>query len=246
LFGGISITYLLISAALVVHVIRTGRNQAWILAIVLLGPIGWATYLVIEMVPEWMGGQTARRAKVGMRRIIDPNRDMRRAAQEVEISGNVDARRRLAQEHFERGQYDEAIEMYKAGLKGIFEYDPTLLQGLAEAQFAKGEPDAARRNLESLFAHNPDFKSTEAKLLYARALEDTGDLDASEREYAAVAGPFPGAEARLRYALLLKKRGKTSEAERLFKDLLDGARLGPSHYRRSQARWLDIARRELG
>jgi hypothetical protein len=246
LFGGISITYLLISAALAVHVIRTGRNQAWILAIVLLGPVGWAVYLVVELVPEWMGGRTARRAKAGMRNIIDPNRDMRRAAQEVEISGSVDARRRLAQEYFERGQHDEAIETYKAGLKGIFEYDPTLLQGLAEAQFAKGETAEARRNLELLFQHDPNFKSHEAKLLYARALEATGDLDGAEREYAAIAGPFPGAEARLRFALLLKKRGKTVEAERLFKDLLDGARLGPAHYRRSQARWLDIARRELG
>ena len=246
MFGGISITYLLISAALAVHVIRTGRNTAWILAIALLGPIGWAAYLVVELVPEWMGGRTARRAKVGMRRIIDPNRDMRRAAEEVEISGNVDARRRLAQGHFERGQYDEAIDMYKAGLKGIFEHDATLLQGLAEAQFAKGDTAEARKNLEALFQYNPDFKSNEARLLYARALEATSDWDAAEREYAGIAGPFPGAEARLRYALFLKQRGKLAEADRLFKDLLDGARLGPAHYRRSQARWLDIARRELG
>lgn len=246
MFGGVSLVYLLISAALVVHVIRTGRNTAWILALVLLPGIGWVIYVVVELVPEWLGGRTARRATLGMRRIIDPNRDMRRAAQEVEISGNVDARRRLAQEHFERGQYDEAIEMYKAGLKGIFEHDPTLLQGLAEAEFAKGDTGEARKHLEALFQYNPDFKSNEARLLYARSLEGTGELDAAEREYAQVAGPFPGAEARLRYALFLKKRGKASEAERLFKDLLDGARLGPAHYRRSQARWLDMARRELG
>ena len=33
-----------------------------------------------------------------MQRMIDPNRDLRRASVEVEISGNVDARRRLAEE----------------------------------------------------------------------------------------------------------------------------------------------------
>ena len=36
-----------------------------------------------------------------------------------------------------------------------------------------------------------------------------------------------------------------AEAQRVLKDLLDGAQLGPAHYRRAQAEWLDRARREL-
>ena len=83
-------------------------------------------------------------------------------------------------------------------------------------------------------------------MLYARTLEAQGALDEAEREYAAVAPAYPGAEARLRYALLLKRRGKIEEARRMLKDLLDGAKLGPAHYRRAQAQWLDRARRELG
>jgi hypothetical protein len=243
---GVSIFYLLIGAALVVHVIKTGRNQAWILAIALLPGIGWIAYLVVEVLPDLLGGRTARRAHAGVRRMIDPNRDMRRAAAEVEISGNVDARRRLAGEHFERGQFDEAIEMYNAGLKGIFEHDPTLLLGLAQAQFAKGDAATARATLERLTEHNADFKSSEAQLLYARALEATGSLEEAERQFALIAGPYPGAEARLRYGLLLKKRGKLAEAQRMFKDLLDAAQLGPAHYRRAQSKWLEIARREMG
>jgi hypothetical protein len=45
--------------------------------------------------------------------------------------------------------------------------------------------------------------------------------------------------------LLLKRRGKTDRARAILKDLLDGAKLGPAHYRRAQAEWLEIARREL-
>jgi hypothetical protein len=45
--------------------------------------------------------------------------------------------------------------------------------------------------------------------------------------------------------VLLKKRGKLDEARRVLKDLLDGARLGPAHYRKAQAEWLERARREL-
>jgi hypothetical protein len=46
--------------------------------------------------------------------------------------------------------------------------------------------------------------------------------------------------------LFLKRRGKTEQARDILKDLLDGARLGPAHYRKAQAEWLDLARRELG
>ena len=56
--------------------------------------------------------------------------------------------------------------------------------------------------------HNPDFKSADAQLLYARTLEAQDALDEAERDYAALAPGYPGAEARLRYGLLLKRRGK--------------------------------------
>jgi hypothetical protein len=236
---------ILIQAACIVHVIKTGRNQLWIWAIALLPVVGWLAYSVVELIPAMVGGSTARRAKSGMQRMIDPDRDLRRAAAEVQISGNVDARRRLAEEHFERAQYDAAIQMYEAGLKGIFEHDPTLLLGLGRAQFAKRDYAGARASLERLTSQNPDFKSSDAQLLYARTLDAQDALDEAERQYASIAPAYPGAEAKLRYGLLLKRRGKVQEARRELKDLLDSAQLGPAHYRKAQAEWLERARREL-
>ena len=241
----IFILTLAIQAALIVHVIRTGRNSLWIWAIALLPAAGSLAYVVVEILPGIFGGQAARRTKAGMQRIIDPNRDLRQAAAAVEISGSVDARRRLADELCERGQYDEAIAVYQAGLKGIFEHEPTLLLGLAQAQFAARDFAAARASLELLIRQNPEFRSADGHLLYARTLEAHDALDEAEHEYAAVAPGYPGAEARLRYALLLKRRGKFAEARRLLKDLVDGAKLGPAHYRKAQAEWLERARREL-
>jgi len=236
---------LAVQAGLIVHVIKTGRNMLWIFAIGLLPVAGSLAYVVVELLPELFGGKTARRAKSSMQRMVDPNRDLRRASAEVEISGNVDARRRLAEELFERDQFGEAIEVYAGGLKGVFEHDPTLLLGLARAQFSNGAFADARASLERLTQHNPDFKSADAQLLYARTLEAENALEEAERAYQAAAAGYPGAEARLRQALLLKRRGKMDEARRILKDLLDGAKLGPAHYRRAQAQWLDVARREM-
>ncbi len=241
----IPILSIVVQAALIVHVIKTGRNMLWIWAIALLPLVGCLAYGAVEILPEIMGGRTARRAKSGVRRMIDPDRELRRANAEVEISGNVDARRRLAEELLERGQFDAAIEVYDGALKGIFEHDPVLLLGLARAQFGRQDFPAARSTLERLTSHNPDFRSPDAQLLYARTLEVMDSLEEAERAYAAAAPVYPGAEARLRYAVLLKRRGKLAEAQRVLKDLLDGAQLSPAHYRRAQAQWLERARREL-
>jgi len=241
----IPILSIAIQAGLIVHVIKTGRNMLWIWAIALLPLVGSIAYVVVEVLPGALGGRTARRARSGMQRMMDPDRELRRASAEVEISGNVDARRRLAEELLERNQYDAAIEVYQGGLKGIFEHDPTLLLGLARAHFGKQDYAAARLTLERLTQHNPDFKSADAQLLYARTLEAQDALEEAERAYATLAPGYPGAEARLRYGLLLKRRGKLADAQRVLKDLLDGAKLGPAHYRRAQAEWLERARREL-
>jgi hypothetical protein len=236
---------LLIQAGLIVHVIKTGRNALWIWAIALLPAAGPLAYVVVELLPGLLGGRAAKRARAGVQRIIDPDRDLRRASSEVEISGNVDARRRLAVELFERGQYARAIEVYQAGLQGIFEHDPTLLAGLAQAQFAGEDYPGARRTLERLKANNPEFKSADVQLLYARTLEAQGATDLAEQEYAAVAPGYPGAEARLRYGLLLKRAGKAQEARQVLKELLESGELAPPHYRKAQAEWLERARREL-
>jgi len=241
----IFILTLAVQAGLIVHVIKTGRSTLWIWAIALLPAAGSLAYVAVEILPEIFGGRTARRTRAGMQRIIDPDRNLRQAAAAVEISGNVDARRRLAQEFYERGQYAEAIAAIEGGLRGIFAHDPTLLLGLAQAQFAAGDFSASRATLERLIEHNPDFKSTDGHLLYARTLEAQNALDEAEHEYAAVSPEYPGAEARLRYAMLLKRRGKLDEARRLLEELLDGARLAPAHYRKAQAEWLERARREL-
>jgi len=236
---------LLIQVGLIVHAVKTGRNYLWIAAIGFIPVAGPVAYIVVELLPDLFGHPSVRRARSGMQRMIDPNRDLRRASAEVEISGNVDARRRLGDELSERGQFARAIEVYQGGLSGVFEHDPTLLQGLARAQFAQDDFAAARATLQRLAQNNPEFKSPDTQLLYARTLEAENAMEEAERAYAAVAPGFPGAEARLRYGLLLNRLGKTEEGRRVLQDLLDGARLGPGHFRRSQAEWLDRARREL-
>ena len=55
---------------------------------------------------------------------------------------------------------------------------------------------------------------------------------------------YPGAEARVRQAMLYKKLGDKARASELFAALLKDARLAPKHFRRSEREWIELAERE--
>jgi hypothetical protein len=115
--------------------------------------------------------------------------------------------------------------------------------GIARAQFAKGDAVAARTTLDELIRLNPDFRSPEGHLLYARALETEGNFQKALEEYKVLAPSYPGAEAAVRYAQLLKSQGSPQESQKVARELLEQARIAPAHYRRAQKPWLDAAQR---
>jgi len=115
--------------------------------------------------------------------------------------------------------------------------------GLAQAQFGKGDASASRATLEELIRYNPEFRSPSGHLLYARSLEAVGEVQKALEEYRVLAPAYPGAEASVRYAQLLAAQGQHTEAQRVVRELLEGARIAPGHYRRAQREWLDAAQK---
>jgi len=239
----VSIVSLIIQALLIVHVIKTGRNFIWIWVIALLSFAGVLAYLAVELVPDLFRSDTARRTARGMRKALDPGAALRRYEQEARLTGNVASRQRYAEELVRHGRYEEAIAAYRQALTGLYEHDPNIMLGLAEAQFGNGDAVGARTTLDELMRLNPDFRSPERHLLYARALEAEGNVAKALEEYRALAPAYPGAEAAVRYAQLLKSQGRGAEAATVARELLDQARLAPAHYRRAQRSWLESAAR---
>ena len=142
-------------------------------------------------------------------------------------------------------RYDEAIAQYREALTGLYEHDPNLMLGLAQAQFGKGDAHAARTTLDELIRLNPEFRSPAGHLLYARALEKEGEVQKALEEYRVLAPSYPGAEASVRFAQLLLAQGQRTEAQQVARELLEQARLAPGHYRKAQRPWLEAAQRLL-
>jgi hypothetical protein len=239
------IVSLVIQALLIVHVIKTGRNTIWVWVLALLSFAGILAYVVAELLPELVRSRATRRTVKGMKRALDPEGDLRRLAQTAEISGGVDASQRHAEELVRLGRPADAIPVYQRILRGLYAHDPNLMLGLARAQFAAGNAADTRATLDALMQHNPEFRSADGHLLYARALEQEGQPERALDEYKVLAGYYPGAEARVRYAQLLRAQAQPDLAKQQLRDLLNQAAVSPPHYRRTQEDWLKQAEREI-
>jgi len=236
---------IIVQVALIIHVVKTGRNQIWIWVLALLSLPGAIAYIAVEILPELFRSRTAKRTARGLRKAMDPGADLRRYENEARVGSNVASRQRYAEELVRHERYDEAIGQYREALTGLYEHDPNLMLGLAQALFGKGDAAAARAMLDELIRRNPDFRSPAGHLLYARALEAEGNVPKALEEYAVLAPSYPGAEAAVRYAQLLQAQGRRAEAQKVARELLEQARIAPGHYRRAQRPWLDAAERLL-
>lgn len=234
---------ILVQVILIIHVIKTGRNQIWIWVLALLSIAGAIAYIVVELIPDVFRSRTAQRTARGLKKAMDPTADLRRYENEARVTGNVATKQRYAEELSRQGRYDDAIAQFKQALTGLYEHDPNLMLGIARAQFGKGDAAGARATLDDLIRLNPDFRSPDGHLLYARSLESEGNIDKAIDEYRVLATSYPGAEAAVRYAQLLKSQGRSDEARKVARDLLEQARIAPAHYRRAQKSWLDAAQR---
>jgi len=237
---------IVVQVLLIVHCIKTGRNTIWIWVLALLSYAGIIAYVAAELIPDLLGSRGARRAGRGMKKILDPTADLRRYENAARVGGNVASLQQYAAELTRQGRYDEAIEQYRKALTGLYEHDPNIMLGIAQAQFGKGDPSAARQTLDDLIRLNPDFRSPQGHLLYARALEGEGNVAKALDEYKVLATSYPGAEAGARYAQLLKSQGKPDDARKVAQEMLEASRIAPAHYRRAQKEWLDIAERIAG
>jgi hypothetical protein len=229
----------------VVHAIRTDNIFPWIYVLVFLPAIGPAIYFFMVILPGMTRSRGARRLGQSAARALDPNKDYRQAMRDVEMVGSVDAKRSFAEQLVQRGQYADAIEMYRNAAQGQFATDTSLLLGLARAQFLSGDGVGAQASLDTLQAADPKFISEEAHMIYARSLELQGKNDEAAAEYARLVPYYAGEEARARYAMLLDKIGRHAEARDLYAQILKNLDGAPSRYRSQQREWGVTAKNAL-
>jgi hypothetical protein len=235
---------LIIQLALVVHILKTGRGLMWVMIVLFFPLIGALAYFIVELLPELSQSRTAHNVRRGISKTVDPHKDFRSAEQNLAIADTVQNAILLGNQYLDKARYDEARDLYQRFLKGVHADDPVLLLGLARAHFGLGEFAEVVRVLDRLKEANPDFKSPEGHMLYARSQEALGDTAAAIHEYEALCRYYAGPEPTCRLALLLKQTGETQRAAELFQRVVEESRIAGRHYNTLYQEWVALARRE--
>ncbi len=231
---------------LIVHAAKTGRFAPWAYIILMIPLFGSLAYVAVELVPEWLGSYQGQKAKKRFVSTIDPQRRYRALTDELAITDTIANRGALAAECLALGKFDEAVHHYDEIIARPMGEEPVVFLGRARAEFGLGRPGETVATLDELRRRWPDYQSADGHLLYARALEEIGRTDEAIEEYKALAGYYhSGAEARVRYGVLLDRLDRKAEARAVLSDLLTHMRRAPRHVRKVQAEWIGMAERAL-
>ena len=234
-----------IQVALVVHIVRTGRNYFWIWIVLIFPPVGPLAYIIVELLPDLGRSRFVRDMKRAVLNMIDPHRDVRLHSEALEVSATVENTIKLADTLRDKGDLPEALALYNRALTGLFATDTSLLLGKADILCRMGLFTTARETLDLLIKENPDFKSPDGHLLYATCLDAEGNEDAAMHEYEILCKYYPGPEPKCRYGLLLKRRGEMEKARALFKEVQIAATRSGRHYHKLHKEWVELAQKEL-
>ncbi|MGF6598093.1 hypothetical protein P3T23_002810 [Paraburkholderia sp. GAS448] len=240
--------HVIVAICFAVHAVRTGQGMYWLFILFAFPMLGSVVYFFAIYLPSLRQSRSARVATRAIAQFVDPNRAVREARAEFDRAPTVQHRMRLGADLLAAGNAGEALEHYQAAANGPFANDPTLLLGLAQAQFSVGNHAAADATLSSLFAANPQARrQPEPALLYARtlsALGAPGTRAAFEQALTCASDAAP----RCLFADWLA--GQTDEADHrratsLYTEIAHDAKYWPRHAREHNREWLQRAQAAL-
>jgi hypothetical protein len=229
-----------------IHAIKTGRPFVWVLVIILTSLIGCLAYVVIELAPEWWASRSGRQVKNAIGNKIDPEKNLKAAQKACEQVDSIQNRMKLAEQYVLLNRFNEARELYAKSMTGIYAEDPQIMLGLAKTELGLDNFEAVINVLDKLKTSNPDFKSQEGHLMYARALEGSGRIQEAIHEYEIVSVNYPTPEPACRLAQLYKSQGNKTKADNLFQSVVMRSASASKLFNEANKEWVKLAKREVG
>ena len=223
------------------HVLKTGRPYWWIFIIMSFPAMGCVIYYFVEIFPGSREHRSAHKTARKIAKALQPDADLKRRAEELEICGSVDNRISLAEECINHCMYDEAEKLYESCLCGAFQSDGTILYGLARAAVENKNWDKAINTIARLKESAPKQRPLDVRLLEARIFEGQGQNDAALSVYQELVPVFVGLEARFRYGSFLSRINQQESALQVFNEIFKNAKRYSSSLEDAQY-WANSAR----
>ncbi len=229
------------SIALCVHAVRSGQATFWLWIILMFQPLGGVVYVAAVILPDLLGGRTARKLSKAAQTRLDPERDYRTAKQAVDDAPTVRNRMRLAEAAAALGRWDEAEACWREAATGVHADDPTLLLGRSRALMELNRPAEALPILEGLGELGEAGRTPQAALLLGRANHALGRWGEADRAYQWAAMRMPGLEAMARYTAFMAEAGRRDEAQEALDEIDKRVAKSTAEFRTEARAWRDYA-----
>lgn len=224
----------------VLHCIRKGNQQKWIWIIVFIPLVGCIVYIITEM----FTGREIHQVQSGIGSLINPSGSIRKLESNLRFSDTFNNRMALADAYLATGQTDKAVELYESSYTGAFTENEQLLKQLVIAYSIQQRYQDVLPMAQKLYK-TPQFARSQAHMLYAMALEKTGNTAQAEKEFKLMNVRYSHFEPRYQYGLFLQRARRLQEAKDIFTGMIDESSHLSSRERNSNRVWFNKAKEEL-
>ncbi|GAB3368693.1 tetratricopeptide repeat protein [Lysobacter rhizosphaerae] len=231
--------HVVIAIFFAMHAVRSGQERYWLMILFAFPGLGSLVYALTVWLPSMRYTRHGHALVRGVKQVLDPTRELRRAQEAFEDSATTDNRLRLADALLASGRASEAVPQYQSALRGIHSDDPDIQVRLARALLESGHATHARELLDELIHKRPGFRSQDGHITYACAAAAEGDRTRARSEFETLIGYASGFQAHVRYAEVLQGWGELDKARGLCEQVLSRARRMPGYARRLNKPELD-------
>lgn len=224
--------FLIISIALqllcIIHVFRTGRNTAWIMAIAFLPMVGILAYFIVEILPG-----------------LPRDRRVREARDAAEFSDTAGSRLEFGDALMARGRPAEALDQFRAAERLSPHTDRAIGMRIAEAAYEAGRYTEALVAINALPETVSRTEIDRRSLLRAKIAEADGRTADALGIYRDIVTRVPGDEIRCRIAGILLAEGDRAGARTVLREVEQRMKRTPPVTLKTEAAMYDWVKRTL-
>ena len=229
-----------LQAICVIHCIRKHNENKWIWIIIFLPVIGCIAYIFDEM----FSNNDLKNVQSGVGSVIYPAGKIKKLEKQLQFADTFSNRILLADAYLASGKTNKAIELYENSLTGAFTENEHVLTQLIIAYFEVQRYADIIPIAKKLYK-TPQFQRSRAHMLYAMALEKTGNTAAAENEFKLMKGRYAYFESRYQYGLFLQRNGRNEEAKQVFSAMAGEASYLGAREKKYSRTWIVKAKDEL-
>ena len=221
-----------------VHAIKTRQEQFWLSILLVFPFIGSLIYFFVIFLPDFRQSPVGYQIESKLLKALDPQRELREALSNYEISPTVEAKVCLAKALVDNDSANEALTYYQEVLTGIYESAPDILLQYAYALYQVKQYKKARETLDYLREKNPNYRSDEGHLLYTKILVALELKEEAQEEFNALISYYPSLEAASYYLQTLIEWHQISLAKEVLQKIELRIKHLPKHAKRINQTWI--------